>query len=284
LELNLMKASGAGLLAIVLLASGCRHGDAWGMMDPVHRAVARQDAAKGCDLAAKGDDAAASAAFQGAVSHDPHNAIAHANLGRIEAAAGHPDEAVRHYQIAVRSAPESSEYAFALADCLDRMSETSLDRQRTGDAAIRAYLHARGLDPNNLETTIRLGACYRRQGAFAEAIAVLREAETLDSTSARVHNELASTFEDLGDGNKALAEYTEALKIDPNNLAAHNGCGAINIMLSRRSEGEHPLARQRAIAHLRRSLEIDGEQPRIRALLTDLEPSPREMADAAKEE
>jgi tetratricopeptide (TPR) repeat protein len=277
-----MRVNVAALLAIVSLAGGCQRSDGHGMMGPLHRAIARHDVARGCDRSAAGDEAAAAALLESAVAHDPHNALGQANLGRIRATAGQYEEAVRHYQAAVRNAPETSEYAFALANCLDKLAETSIDRQQMLDRAIRAYRYVLFLDPHNLEAEIRLGACCRRQGDFVEAFAALRRAETPDSPSARIHNELASTYEDLGDYDKALSEYAQSLQLEPDNLIAHNGCGEINLALSRRPSSQHPLARRRAIAHLRRSLEIEAGQPRVRALLAELEPSAREMADAGE--
>lgn len=278
----MVRAIAAVLLAIVSLAGGCQGGDAWGMMDSIHRSMARREVAKGCELSARSDEAGAAAAFEEALSLDPHNATAHANLGRIAAAAGRDEAAVRHYQAAVKNAPDSGEYAFALAGCLDKLSETAIDRRQTLDAAVRAYRYVCWLEPHNLEAAIRLGACCRRQGDLEGAIAALREAEAIDSASARVHNELASTYQELGDHDRALSEYAQALKIEPDSLIAHNGSGEINLALSRRSQSEYPLARQRAIAHLRRSLEIESRQPQIRALLVELEPSPGEMADAGE--
>lgn len=276
------KATVAAALAMVALAGGCQRGDPLGVMDSIHRAVARHEAGRGCELAAGGDEGGAAAAFEKAVSHDPHNALAQANLGRIHAAAGRYEPAVRHFQAAVRSAPDCTEYAFALATCLDKLADTSIDRQRTLEAAVRAYRHVRWLDPHNLEAAIRLGVCLRRSGNYSEAITALREAQSLDHDSAAVHVELAATCEELGDHANALSEYAAALKLDPDNLAAHNATAEINLTLSRQSPDQHPLAERQAIAHLRKSLQIEANQPRIQALLTRLEPSAAKMAAAGE--
>lgn len=268
-----------GLLVACLALSGCRHGDLAAMTRPFHQAAARHHARQADACSIRGDDAGAAMAYETALNHDPHNAAMHANAAATYARRGQLDFAVGHYQAAVRADPNSIEYALALAQTLVRHAAASVDRRERLEAGARAYRHALWLDPARLDASVGLASCYRSLGRSNEAIQTLREAATLDPSSVRVRMELASIHEELGDDDAALTEYAQALRLDPDNVAIHNACGSLNLALSRKSKDRRPLARERAVAHFRKSLDISPDQPSIHALLTQLE-SP--FADAAR--
>lgn len=279
-----MKLSAAVIAVLLAAGSGCQQGDSFKLFDSFNQALVRQDVARGEQLLADQKPDQASAAFEKAVARDPHNAQAHARLGMILVRSGRIEEAVRHYQLAVRNSPQNAEYALALAQALDGLAETAFDRRQVLEAAARAYAHVRWLDPDNLEAAIRLGDCERRLGRFVEAVQSLHEALRLDPSSARAHVDLAAVYEDLGDADSALSEYSVALKFDPDNIAAHNGCGMINAARDRQDGPRRPSAHERALAHLRKSLQLNPDQPNVRAALEQLDASRGDFADAGGSE
>lgn len=260
------------LAAIAVLPTGCQR-TASLVLDPIHRSLAMHHLHRGERLLANDDPTGAITAFQRAVAHDPKIASAHAQLGRIHAHAGDLEKAVRHYRAAVKAAPDNASHALTLADALQHLATTSMDRAAILRAAVRAYRHALGLGPDSFKGTLGLARCYHELGAFDLAARALLAAGDLDPSAAIIHTELAAIHTARGYPRRALNAYKAALKIDPDDLRAHNGSGEINLALSRRSGSRPPFAREKALAHFRKSLQLSPEQPHIRALLHGLEPS-----------
>jgi tetratricopeptide (TPR) repeat protein len=254
-----------------LTLAGCRQGGWTAMTRPFNEAVARRHAQQAERLSDRGDEAGAAEAYEAALDHDPQNAVLHAEAAAVYARRGQVDFAVGHYQAAVRADSNNAEYALALAETLMRHAENSVDRRELLKAAERAYAHARWLAPERLDAALGSARCLRQLGRMTEAAQVLREAERLDPSSPAVHIELASIEEEMGNADAALGEYGQALKLDPDNVTAHNACGLLNLEMSRRMGSQRPLARERAVAHFRKSLEVDPNQPRICEHLSQLE-------------
>lgn len=262
---------------MTVFATGCQH-RAKRLFEPLHHSIARRDVKRGEQMLARADEHGAVEAFESAIARDPKNVVAHAHLGHIHALAGDFSRASTHYRAAVKLAPENRDYALALADSLRHQATTSMDRLRILEAAVRAYSHARRLDPDHFDAALGLAQSYRQLGKLDLAINALRDAGRIDPTAAIVHTELASIYRARSMHGRALSEYRKALKLDPDNLAAHNASGELNAALSRRKETRRPLARERALAHFRKSLQLNPDQPRVRALLADLQPHTASVA------
>jgi Tfp pilus assembly protein PilF len=267
-----------GLLIIGLVA-GCRAGSP-SLFAPLHRSIARHDVQYGQSLLVEQDATGAGSAFESAVRHDPKNAAAHAELGRLRAAQGHLDQAARCYREAVRLEPDHFDYALALADVLHRQAETSANRDDLLRAAVRAYAHARWVNPRSLPAALGLADCFRKLGEDNAALETLTEAAHLAPDAALIRVEIAQLHHARGDLRAALEEYDRALELDPNIAAAHNGCAVIQLRLAAAPDGATPLARQRAAAHLRKSMQLDPDQPRVAALLRTLEQPPAAVSQA----
>ena len=67
-----------------------------------------------------------------------------------------------------------------------------------------------------------------------------------------------------------MDHFNQALRTDNRDSAAHNGCGLVNRALAEAGGARGSLARERAIAHFRRSLQINPHQPQIRSMLEQL--------------
>jgi len=258
-----MRRWSRSLLVTCMMIAGCRHGDWDAMTRPVREAVAASHARRAEALVNRGDDAGAAGAYEAALDHDPNNAALHAEAAKVYARRGQLDFAVGHYQAAVRAESNNAEYALALAETLVRCAENSVDRRERLEAAERAYGHARWLAPERPDIALKYARCLRGLGRFRAAVRMLGEAQRLDPSSSDVHIELASIHHETGDLDAAFVEYGQALKLDPENVTAHNACGFLNLELSRRPDSQRPLARERAIAHFRKSLELNPDQPRI---------------------
>ncbi|MGD0651499.1 MAG: tetratricopeptide repeat protein [Verrucomicrobiia bacterium] len=81
--------------------------------------------------------------------------------------------------------------------------------------------------PGNRRAHNNLGLALVNQGRFAEAIAEYTVALRIDPDDAEVHNNLGFVLAGLGKTAEAIAEYQTALRIQPNLAPAHNNLGLV---------------------------------------------------------
>src|SRR5439155_21837957 len=111
---------------------------------------------------------------------------------------------------ALRIAPDLPEGHMALGEWF-RLT------QRNYDAALKEYSIAAQAIPNDPELLEGMGALYRRQGRWREALANFHRAQELDP---RVpHDEEAQTAAAVRDWHTATVLYRHLLEIDPDNIA-----------------------------------------------------------------
>jgi Flp pilus assembly protein TadD len=97
----------------------------------------------------------------------------------------------------------------------------TLDRWEEAVAALRELTRLRPEDAGSL---LRLGsALLHGLDRPADAVEPLRHAGWLAPADARAHGELALALHQLGELAPALAEYEEALRLDPSYLEARPG-------------------------------------------------------------
>jgi tetratricopeptide (TPR) repeat protein len=267
-------------LATIVLVVGCQAGSP-SIFAPLERSTGRYDLQRGQDLLAKKDVAGAIGAFESAVRHDSKNSAAQAELGRLRADQGDLEGAANCYREALHVEPDRFDYAFALAEILRRQAETSTDRDCLLRAAIRAYAHAQWINPQHAVTTARLVECFEELGQDDAAAAAFLETLRATPQAALIHTRLAAEHYARGDWSAALAEYGRALELDPSDAVAHNGWAVAHLRLAAEQGQAAPLARRRAVAHLRKSLALNPEQPRVAALLATLEQKPAIISQTA---
>jgi Flp pilus assembly protein TadD len=139
----------------------------------------------------------------------------HNGLGWVLEKKGDWDGAETEYRKTIQLEPR-----YALAHCnLGRM----LDRKKVEDGAEVEYRQAIRYDANLKEPHFHLGVLLRQKGDLAGAEAEFRAAIRLDRNDPHPHNSLGYLFQYFtGDLKRAIAEYEEALKLDPMFSAAAN--------------------------------------------------------------
>ena len=90
------------------------------------------------------------------------------------------------------------------------------------DEAIDQYQAALRFDADHYPTLVELGAALGTVGRFSEAEATLRHAVEMRPGEARVRRLLAVNLTRLGRVEEAIAQYSELLRQDPNDLDALN--------------------------------------------------------------
>jgi tetratricopeptide (TPR) repeat protein len=147
------------------------------------------------------------ALWQDVALRQPHNAIAHQNLGTQLFARGRTSDALKHYREAVRLDPESDQGQFNLALALLNTGQA--------EASIAHFREAVRLLPDSAEMRNNLGVALLTAGHHVDAIVAFRRALELDATMWRAHDNLASALKTSGRLPEAVENYDRALQMNP---------------------------------------------------------------------
>lgn len=132
---------------------------------------------------------------------------------------GKYDEAITHYQEALRIHADYSEahngYGLALAS-----------KGRFEEALVH-YRESLRLKPNLMDAHSNMGLSLASMHRLDEAIAQYREALRIKPQSFNTHNNLGVALANSGRSDDAIAEFTEVLRLKPDNADAHNNLGIL---------------------------------------------------------
>ena len=185
--------------------------------------------------------------FTHTLALDPDNAVAHHCLGAELLQAGHPREAMSHFEAALRVVPGFSDarldYGGALAmlrrydeaivqfrEAL-RLRDTAGVRHNLGlalmhlgrvDEAVAEYRAALREDPDHYESLVELATTLGERGQIAEADLLLRRAVRLQPGAARPRRMLAATLTLEGQVEEAIEQYRVLAREDTLDLDALN--------------------------------------------------------------
>ncbi len=97
------------------------------------------------------------------------------------------------------------------------------DENHQNECAAQAYQSGLKVMPNSDRLDYLLGSSLYAPSRFVDAIAALKVAVRLNPQELQVHLLLGAALAKLGRNQEAASEWTSALKIDPNSLAALDG-------------------------------------------------------------
>lgn len=242
----------------------------------------------------QGDYQAAAEAYGEAALSQPSNFDAHFGQGLMLQLLDRFAEAVRSYLRAVQLRPTSAPANLNLATAYLQLGDAAL--------AVPYAEKAVDLDPGNGAAHLNLGAIYARVERhdealyeFEAAVNILGPRPDLLRNLAETQGELklydemrrtlltlveleptARTFERLGYASfkarryaSALTAFERAVELNAKNVSALNGVGVclLNRYLTTEGEARDEADRRRAIDMLRRSLQVNQDQPQIIELL-----------------
>lgn len=156
------------------------------------------------------------------------NHRAHAGLGEWLAAQGKVDEAIGHYQEAVRLAPAGADYRHGLGLLLMRQG-------RITEAGTELALAVR-LNPRHVGARVSLGAIFARQGLVSDAISQYTEALRIEPDQALAHNNLGLALMEQGRLDEARRACSDAARLDGGSADARQCLGLVLARLGKLDE------------------------------------------------
>lgn len=191
--------------------------------------------------------------FEHALEVTGDNDVAQFNLGLVRRSEGRLDEALAHYERAVKIRPAYAEAQNniaeiliannQMADALPHLAEAlqlrpdlvdanvnlGIARAAIGqlDAAEAAFRSAVRLAPDNVPALEGLGTTLSQLGRPDEGIPFLADAARLEPGQPAPHAGLAAALARAGRGDDARAEFSTAIRLQPGNPQAHFDLGTL---------------------------------------------------------
>lgn len=159
-------------------------------------------------------------AYRQAIKLDPGHSRAYNNLGEIALKRGSPVDAIVACEEAIRLAP-------GFAEAYRNLAQALLAAQRPAEA-VAASEHALELGGEAYE---QLGLALFNQGLVPEALAALRQAWKLNSSSDNVTHILGNLLYRTGQTQEAIEVYRNWLATNPDNPVAIHMLAAWNSMM-----------------------------------------------------
>ena len=174
----------------------------------------------------------------------PTSARAQDGLGWALFQKGQVDEAIVHFQKAIKIDPN-------WANAYHNLS-TALIQKGQVDEAIDACQKALAINPRNIQASIDLGEALSKKGQMDEAIVQFQKAVDLNSNFSPAHYHLGFALFQKGRVDEAITQYQEALEIQPHSVPILNNFAGALIQKGQMDE---------ATAQYQKILEIDPNFP-----------------------
>ncbi len=243
-------------------------------------------------LLAEGDPQRAETAFARAVKLTPSSFPSQYGHGEVLAALGRVGEAVDAFRRALAIRPLDLATNLALAKSyleLDQANNALIFARKSveidptsaaaqirlaealsgvgdGAGAVSAYETAIELGDPSKELLLALVQAYGAQKRFEEAVNTAQALLAM-GPDANAAERLGWARFRMGRFDEALAAYEQALVIDPDHWPSLNGVGVLKLNAWINSEKRLDAARDEARKAFQRSLQVNGDQPKVTALL-----------------
>ncbi|MEJ2430175.1 MAG: tetratricopeptide repeat protein [Deltaproteobacteria bacterium] len=146
--------------------------------------------------------------FEHTLEVTSNNWLCNYNLGTALDKQGRTDDAIKHYQEALRIKPDYAEAHNNLG--------IALDKQGRIDDAIKHYQETLRIEPDNGEAHNNLGIDLDRKGRIDDAIKHYQETLRIEPDNAEAHNNLGIDLARKGNIDAAVKHFQKALQINPN--------------------------------------------------------------------
>jgi tetratricopeptide (TPR) repeat protein len=183
----------------------------------------------GVEFEAEGKTDEAISHYEAALKLNPKYVDAHYNLGVALAQKGLVDEAMSSYQAALSINPDFAKGHNNVGFLLGKAGKT--------DEAIVQFRKALESNPGYAEAHYNLGVALYQKGERDEAVAELRNAIRLKPDYTGAYTSLGVAYAKMGRMEDALAQFQKLVEIDPDNPDARNNLGIALCALGRQEEG-----------------------------------------------
>ncbi len=188
------------------------------------------------------------------VTVTPDAAVPQNSLANILFEKGHIDEALGHFDKALRIDPAYAYAHYNYANALAKAGQT--------EEAIQHYEQALQLRPRLAQAQVNLGSLLQRLGRLQPAVDHYRAGLELRPESPVAHYNLGLALAELGQNQDALTHLREAVRLKPDFVFARQSLA--QLLLREHQE-------QQAIIELREAIRYDPQNVEIRNLLQQLE-------------
>lgn len=165
--------------------------------------------------------------YEQALRIKPDYVQAHNNLGVELAGLGRFDDAIKHFEQALRVEPDNQEAHNNLAFALLKVGKI--------EEGIKHLEQAVRINPNSAEGHCNLANALVQAGRIEDALGHYEQAVQLKPDFAQAHNSLGIAFERLGRTPEAKDQYEQALRLEPDYAEAHHNLG---VLLSKADKGQ----------------------------------------------
>ncbi len=170
--------------------------------------------------------------YQATLEKNPGSWLAHYNLGNALNNIGRPQEAIFHFEQALRLKPDFTEAHNNLAATWEAMGQRS--------QAIKCYEQILRLKPDYAEAHNNLANALTKIGRVQEAIEHYQQALHFRPEYAEFYNNLGAAYVALGQQLQAIEQYEQALRLRADYAEAHYNLATALINTDRTEEAiEH---------------------------------------------
>jgi tetratricopeptide (TPR) repeat protein len=168
-------------------------------------------------LAEQGNMEAALAELAEAVRRDPKLSVAHTAIGDIHRRRGDLEKARGSYETACRTDPYAFRAHYNLAVTCQMLSQAAkavADVEECLHDAIRVYLRAVAIEPEDFDTNLNISACYFQLGKPDQAEQYCLSAIKINPSSPQAHSNLGVIYDSQNRYFDAIREYKNSLELD----------------------------------------------------------------------
>ncbi|MDB6122379.1 MAG: repeat-containing protein YrrB [Pedosphaera sp.] len=182
-----------------------------------------------------GNYADAETIWRDTLQKNPSCWLAHNNWGLDLAKEGRVQEAIAHYEAALRIKPDQIEARVNLGSAL-------LDSGRLDDAMTH-FQEAIKINPQSAVAYYNIGNTLDRQGKPQDAMAYYRKALQFNPSYADAYNNLACLLIVAGKSEEAMTNFQAALTFEPDKIEACNNLGSLLLDKGKTDEAVNYLTR-----------------------------------------
>lgn len=191
--------------------------------------------------------------FQQVLALDPNHLESLNNLGAVLTESRQPEQGLEYLQRALKLQPDYAEALRNIGSCW-------LVLENYGNA-LRDFNHCLQLRPDFSEALQGLASVHQHRQNYALAEQYIEQALALSPDDPDIYSQRGQLFSDMGFADKSWADYQQALRRDPQHIAAHLG---MSLWLTEQGQIEE------AAQCLYQVLRIDNESLAARIALAHL--------------